>query len=150
VLALALCAGVPLPPASAGASAPPGKLRAPKTSTSQDAHYLTDVADADSDLVSYVNQYGNPALQGMLDDGLAFCALLRKGEGIDTALVNEAVGARADEKTTHLPLSVHTFNTLESMALVDLCPTEQGLVPASVRAKLRQLTAALRSAAPAQ
>ena len=63
----------------------------------------------------------------------------------DNALVEEAVGARADEKTTHLPLSVHTFNTLESFALIDLCPTEQRLVPTSVRAKLRQLTGALKS-----
>jgi hypothetical protein len=143
--------GLTIPAASASwaASSSSGKLHAPKTSTSQDARYLTDVADADSDLVSYVNQYGNPALRGMLDDGLAFCALLRRGGGLDNALVNEAEGARADEKSTHLPLSVHTFNTLESVALVDLCPAEQSLVPASVRTKLRQLTGDLRSPTPA-
>ena len=122
-----------------------GQLRAPKTSTAQDARYLTDLAEADSDLVSYANKYGNSALNGMLDDGLAFCAILRRGGGIDNALVSEAEGARADEKTTHLPLNVHTFNTLESLALIDLCPSEQRLVPASVRAKLSQLGGALKS-----
>jgi len=125
-----------------------GQLRAPKTTTAQDARYLTDVAQADSDLVSYVNKYGNGALQGMLTDGLAFCAFLRGGGGIDNALVNEAVGARADEKKTHLPLNVHTFNTIESLALIDLCPGEQRLVPSSVRAKLSQLGGALRSPTP--
>ena len=100
--------------------------------------------------MSYVNQYGNGALHGMLADGLAFCAFLRRGGGIDNALVNEAVGARADEKRTHLPLTVHTFNTLESMALIDLCPGEQRLVPASVRAELHQLSGALRSPSPSK
>jgi hypothetical protein len=131
--------------AATGVPRPSGQLRAPKTSSAQDARYLTGVAEADSELVSYVNEYGNAALQGMLTDGLAFCAFLRGGGGIDSALVNVAVGARADEKRTHLPLSVHTFNTIEALALIDLCPNEQRLVPTSVRAKLRQLSVALTS-----
>ena len=131
---------------AAGAAArPAGSLRAPKTSTAQDARYLTDVAQADSDLVTYVQRYGSVALRGMVTDGLAFCAFLRRGGGIDNALVDVATGARADERTTHLPLSVHTFNTLEALALVDLCPSEERLVPASVRGELRQLAAALGS-----
>ncbi len=134
------------PAASARA---PGQLRAPKTSTAQDARYLTDLAEADSDLVTYVNKYGNSALHGMLADGLAFCAILRRGGGIDDALIDEAEGARADESRTHLPLNVHTFNTLESLALIDLCPGEQRLVPASVRTKLSQLEGSLRSQSPA-
>lgn len=127
---------------------PSSQLRAPKTSTAQDARYLTDLAEVDSDLVTYVDKYGNSALHGMLADGLAFCAILRRGGGIDNALVNEAEGARADEKQTHLPLSVHTFNTLESLALIDLCPGEQRRVPASVRAELSQLGGSLRSRSP--
>jgi hypothetical protein len=134
--------------AGAAANGSGATLRAPKTTTAQDARYLTDVAQADSGLVTYVNRYGSSALHGMLTDGLAFCAFLRRGGGIDTALVNEAVGARADEKSTHLPLSVHTFNTIESVALIDLCPAEQHLVPASVQAELHQLSGALKSVAP--
>ena len=148
VFTAGVAAGAIAPSASAAAPRPSGQLRAPKTSTAQDARYLTGVAEADSDLVSYVNQYGNTALRGLLTDGLVFCAFLRRGGGIDNALVNEAVGARADEKSTHLPLNVHTFNTLESVALIDLCPGETRLVPASVRAELRQLSGALRSPAP--
>ena len=148
MLTAGLATGTIAPSAAAAAPGPPGQLHAPKTSTAQDARYLTDVAEADSDLVSYVNRYGNSALRGLLTDGLAFCAILRRGGGIDNALVNEAVGARDDEKSTHLPLSVHTFNTLESVALVDLCPGETRLVPASVRAELRQLGGELRSSAP--
>jgi hypothetical protein len=134
-------------PAASAVARHQSKLHPPKTTTAQDARYLTDVAQADADLVSYVNKYGNGALQGMLTDGLAFCAFLRGGGGIDNALVNEAVGARADEKHTHLPLNVHTFNTIESLALIDLCPGEQRLVPSSVRSKLTRLGGALRSPA---
>ena len=139
--------------ATAGASArattnTAGPLGAPKTSTAQDARYLTDVAEADSDLVTYVNRNGNVALRAMLADGLAFCGFLRRGGGIDNALVDVVVGARTDEKTTHLPLTVHTFNTLEALALIDLCPREQRLVPASVRTELRQLQSGLRASSP--
>jgi hypothetical protein len=123
----------------------PGPLRAPKTTTAQDAQYLTDVAQADSDLYRYVQTYGNTALRGMVTDGLAFCAFLRRDGSIDGALVDVATGARNDEHTTHLPLSVHTFNTLESLALIDLCPGEQSLVPSSVRSELRQLRSSLRA-----
>lgn len=147
VAAFGAVACTSFPDAAAGAR-PSGQLRAPKTSTAQDARYLTDVAEVDSDLVSYVNKYGNSALHGMLADGLAFCAILREGGGIDSALIDEAEGARADETHTHLPLNVHTFNTLESLALIDLCRGEQSLVPASVRAKLSQLGGSLRSESP--
>jgi hypothetical protein len=122
-------------------------VRFPRASTAQEARYLTDAAAVDSDLVAYVNTYGNVALRGMIADGLGFCGFLRRDKGIDAALVDVAEGARGDESTTHLPLSVHTFNTLESLALVDLCPGEQHLVPSSVRTKLRQLTASLHAAA---
>ena len=103
------------------------------------------MAKADPDLATYVQQDGNVALRAMLTDGTAFCAFLRRGGGIDTALVDVALGAHSVESQTHLPANVHTFNTLESVALIDLCPGEQRLVPASVRAKLHRLTATLKS-----
>jgi hypothetical protein len=118
----------------------------PKTSPVQDARYLTDVAKADPDLATYVEQQGNVALQAMLTDGSAFCAFLRRGGGIDDALLNVAAGARSVESQTHLPSGVATFNAMEAVALVDLCPSEQRLVPASVRNKLRRLHSALGQA----
>jgi hypothetical protein len=44
-------------------------------------------------------------------------------------------------------LSVTTFNTIESVALLTLCPSEQTLVPASVRARIRNLGDALANRA---
>ena len=124
---------------------PTSPLRAPKTTPVEDAGYLTDVAKADPDLATYAQQDGNVALRAMLTDGAAFCAFLRRGGGIDTALVDVALGAHSVENQTHLPANVHTFNTLESVALIDLCPAEQHLVPASVRAELHRLAATLKS-----
>jgi hypothetical protein len=121
-----------------------GPLRAPKTTPVQDAAYLTNVTQADSDLATYTQQDGNVALRAMLTDGSAFCAFLLRDRGIDAALVDVADGARSVENQTHLPTSVRTFNTLESVALIDLCPREQGLVPVTVRSKLHQLTESLR------
>jgi hypothetical protein len=118
-------------------------LIAPKTSPAQDVRYLTDVAKADSDLATYVQQKGNVALKAMLTDGTAFCAFLRRGGGIDNALLNVAAGATSVEAQTHLPSGVATFNAIEAVALIDLCPAEQRLVPASVRTKLRRLRSAL-------
>ena len=122
-----------------------GPLRAPKTNPVQDAAYLTNVTQADSDLASYTQQDGNVALRAMLTDGSAFCAFLLRDRGIDAALVDVADGARSVESQTHLPTSVRTFNTLESVALIDLCPREQRLVPAAVRSKLRQLSKSHKS-----
>jgi hypothetical protein len=115
----------------------------PKTSPVQDARYLTDVAKSDPNLATYVDQQGNVALQAMLTDGTAFCAFLRRGGGIDDALLNVAAGARSVESQTHLPSGVATFNAIEAVALIDLCPGEQRLVPASVRTKLHRLHSAL-------
>jgi hypothetical protein len=78
-----------------------------------------------------------------LTDGSAFCALLAHQTGLDQALVEEATGARSTESQTHLPLSVTTFNTVESVALLTLCPSDQRLVPVSVRSKIRALGKAL-------
>ena len=57
-------------------------LVAPKTTPVEDARYLTDVAKADSDLATYIQQQGNLALRTVLTDGSAFCAFLRRGGGI--------------------------------------------------------------------
>ena len=98
---------------------------------------------ADPALATYEQKQGNVALRALLTDGSAFCALLQRGGGIDEALVAEADGARSTESQTFLPLSVTTFNTIESVALITLCPSEQKLLPASDRSKIRRLGDAL-------
>jgi hypothetical protein len=127
-------------PKSSRSSAP---LVAPKTSVAQDRKYLTNVTVADPGLVSYEQKQGNVAFRALLTDGSAFCALLKRGGGIDEALVDEASGVRSTESQTHLPLKVATFNTVEAVALLTLCPSEQKLVPASVRSKIHSLGKAL-------
>ena len=114
-------------------------LTPPKTTPIQDARYLTDVAKSDHVLATYVQEQGNVALKAMLTDGTAFCAFLRRGGGLDYALLNVAAGAKSVESETHLPSAIATFNAIEAVALLDLCPGEQRLVPASVRKKLHRL-----------
>jgi hypothetical protein len=127
---------------AAGASSSPqmsSPLRAPKTSNAQDTAYFTDVAEADPALASYEQKQGNAALRALLTDGSAFCALLQRSRNLNDALVEEATGARSTEAQTQLPLSVTTFNTIESVSLLTLCPAEQKLLPASVRRKINSL-----------
>ncbi|MGO9344726.1 MAG: hypothetical protein ACLP6E_19740 [Acidimicrobiales bacterium] len=128
----------PVPPAS-------GPLKAPHTSITQDGQFLTDITEADPSLVTYERQQGNVALRALLTDGSAFCSLLQRGGGIDNALVSVAVGARSDEPQTHLPLSVTTFNSIESVALLTLCPSDLKLLPGPDRNKIHNLGAALAS-----
>ncbi len=147
-------ATAPKPSAHSGQAASK-PLSAPKTSFSQDEKFFTDVTEADPALVTYEQQQGNVALRALLTDGSAFCALLQRaggrgggraggrGGGIDQALVAEADGARSTESTTHLPLSVTTFNSIEAVALLTLCASEQKLLPASDRSKIRALGNAL-------
>jgi hypothetical protein len=132
-------AGASTTPQVSTSSTPSAPLRAPKTSTAQDTKFFTDVAEADPKLAAYEQKQGNVALRALLTDGSAFCALLTRGGGLDDALVEEATGARGTESQTHLPLSVTTFNTIESVALLALCPSEQRLLPASVRTKIHNL-----------
>ena len=101
------------------------------------------MAEADSALASYERTQQNVALRALLTDGSAFCALLTRHTGLDEALVEEATGAKSTESQTHLPLSVTTFNTIESVALLTLCPSEQKLLPSSVRSKIHGLGKAL-------
>jgi hypothetical protein len=65
--------------------------------------------------------------------------LLTRAGGLNAALVAEATGARDTEPETHLPLSVTTFNTIESVALLTLCPSEQRLLSVSVRTRIHAL-----------
>lgn len=109
----------------------------------QDGRYLDEVTEADPALVNYEEKEGKVALRALLTDGSAFCAFLRRGGGLDDAMVSVAVGARSVEAKTHLPLSVTTFNTVESVALLTLCPSLERLVPGSVRSKVRSLGNAL-------
>lgn len=118
-------------------------LVGPKTTPAQDTEYITDVTKADVHLATYAQQQGDVALQAMLTDGTGFCAFLRRDGSIDQAILDTAVGAKSLESQTHLPYSVATFNTLEAVALLALCPSEQSLVPASVRAKIHRLGSAL-------
>ena len=91
-------------------------LRAPKTTVEQDSKFFSEVTEADPSLESYEQKKGNVALEALLTDGSAFCALLEHGGGIDEALVAEAEGVRGTETQTSLPLSVTTFNAVESVA----------------------------------
>jgi hypothetical protein len=119
--------------------APAASAATPKTTFAQDTKFFTDVTEADPSLVSYEQKDGNVALQALLTAGVAFCGFLHRGGGIDKALVEVAEGATSNETRTSLPLSVTTFNTIESVALLTLCPAKQKLIPAADRAKLRAL-----------
>jgi hypothetical protein len=125
--------------ASKSATARTKPLVGPKTTPTQDTTYLSDVAKADPALTTYIAQRGNVALRALLTDGAAFCAFLQRGGGIDNAILSVAEGAKSVESATHLPAKIATFNTMESVALLTLCPSDQKLVPAAVRAKLRVL-----------
>ena len=118
-------------------------LSLPKTSNTQDTNYLTDIAEADPALATYGQKQGNLAFRTLLTDGAAFCALLKRAKSIDEALVAEADGARSTETQTSLPLTVTTFNTIEAVALVTLCPSELKRVPAAARSRIRSLGAHL-------
>src|SRR3974390_3034742 len=120
------------PSVGAPASAPTtlgGPLQAPKTSPAQDTLFFTDLARADPSLSDYVNANGNLALQALLTDGSAFCAFLQRDGTIDGAMTAVVAGARGVENQTHLPSSVQTFNAIDAVALIALCPAEQTLIP---------------------
>jgi hypothetical protein len=147
LLAVGLAAGPWAATAAAGSTrttatsktTSPRPLVGPKTSPTQDTTYLSDVAKADPALAGYIQARGNTALRALLTDGGAFCAFLRRGGGIDNAILSVAVGAESVESKTHLPSKVATFNTMEAVALLTLCPTDRKLVPAAVRSRLHVL-----------
>jgi hypothetical protein len=101
------------------------------------------VTEVDPALATYEKTSGNVALRSLLTDGSAFCAFLKRDGDLDTAMVSVAVGARQVESQTQLPLSVTTFNAVDSVALLTLCPSLQSVVPTSDLARIRRLGAAL-------
>ena len=118
---------------------PSGPHNLPTASVARDAQFLSDVSEVDPALTSYEKRSGNVALRSLLTDGTAFCAFLNRDGDLDTAMVSVVVGARHVESQTHLPLSVTTFNTVDSVALLTLCPSLQSDVPPADLAKIRQL-----------
>lgn len=116
-----------------------GPLQAPQATPQQDGDYLTDVTEVDPTLANYAQSGGEVAARALLTDGSAFCAFLARDRAVDPALVSLAVGARSVESQTKLPLGVTTFNTIEAVALLTLCPAEQALLPASDRSHIAQL-----------
>jgi hypothetical protein len=124
------------------------KLSAPRDTAVQDGRYLADVTEADPALVTYEKSDGNVALRSLLTDGSAFCAFLQRDGDIDGAMVSVAEGAQQDESETHLPLSVTTFNAVDAVALLTLCPSLEKVVPASDMVKIRALGATLSGTPP--
>lgn len=123
-------------------------LSAPVDSVAQDGQFLADVTEADPILVTYEKSEGNVALRSLLTDGSAFCAFLHRDGDIDAAMVSVAEGAQQDEPQTHLPLTVTTFNAVDAVALLTLCPSLEQDVPASDLARIRALGATLSATAP--
>ncbi len=120
-----------------------GPLVAPQTTTTQDALYLEDLAKVDPALATYVNSQQGVALRALITDGSAFCAFLNRGGGIDNAMESVVIGANSVESQTHLPASVATYNAIDAVALVALCPSELNLLPAADRTKIQQLSTSL-------
>jgi hypothetical protein len=117
-----------------------GPLVAPKTSYTEDTQYFQDLARVDPGLSSYVESSEGAALQALLTDGAALCAFLKRGGGIDNAMESVVIGAKSVESKTHLPTSVTTFNAIDAVALIDLCPSEQKLLPSADRGHIESLS----------
>lgn len=123
-------------------------LTAPSDTVAQDGRFLTEVTEADPALVAYEKSEGNVALRALLTDGSAFCAFLQRDGTIDSAMVSVAEGAQQDESQTHLPQTVTTFNAVDAVALLTLCPSLESKVPRSDLAKIRSLGSSLSATAP--
>ena len=123
--------------------APLKRISAPRTSAAQDGQYFMDLAKADPGLATYVQTEGNVALRALLTDGSAFCAFLQTGGGIDNAMASVVIGARSVEAQTHLPSTVRTFNAIDAVSLLTICPGDQRFVPEADRARVRALGQAL-------
>jgi hypothetical protein len=108
-----------------------------------DGKYLAEVTEADPALVTYEKKYGNVALRSLLTDGSAFCSFLKSDGDIDDAMVSVVTGAQHVEAATEFPMSVTTFNAVDAVALLTLCPSLQTSVPKSDLAKIRALGASL-------
>lgn len=53
------------------------------------------------------------------------------------------IGAKSVERQTHLPSTVTTFNAIDAVSLLTLCPGDQRLVPAAARSRIQALGKAL-------
>lgn len=137
----------PVAQSGAARSSAPRKLLVPKTSSVQDGRYFTDLAKADPGLATYVQADGNVALRALLTDGSAFCAFLQGGGGIDNAMAAVVIGAKSVEPQTHLPSTMTTFNAIDAVSLLTLCPGDQKLVPVADRSRIQALGKALSSEA---
>jgi predicted solute-binding protein len=108
-----------------------------------DGKFLAEVTEVDPSLVAYEKKSGNVALRSLLTDGSAFCSFLKRDGDIDDAMVSVVLGAQHVETQTRLPMSVTTFNAVDAVALLSLCPSLQKSVPPSDLAKIRSLGASL-------
>jgi hypothetical protein len=129
----------------AASSTPPttGVSTGPTGSVIADGKFLAEVSEADPSLASYEKKSGNVALRALLTDGTAFCSFLKSDGDIDDAMVSVVTGAQQEESTTKLPMSVTTFNAVDAVALLTLCPSLETSVPRSDLAKIRKLGASL-------
>ena len=108
-----------------------------------DGKFLAEVAEVDPSLATYEKKSENVALRSLLTDGAAFCSFLKSDGDIDDAMVSVVTGAQQVEATTKLPMSVTTFNAVDAVALLTLCPSLEASVPTSDLAKIRKLGASL-------
>jgi hypothetical protein len=108
-----------------------------------DGKFLAEVTEVDPSLVTYEKKLGNVALRSLLTDGSAFCSFLKRDGNLDDAMVSVVLGAQHVEVQTRLPMSVTTFNAIDAVALLSLCPSLQKSVPPSDLAKIRALGASL-------
>jgi hypothetical protein len=53
-------------------------------------------------------------------------------------MASVALGASGMESETHLPTNVTTLNTIDAVALLTLCQSEQNLISAPDRSKIRE------------
>jgi hypothetical protein len=110
-----------------------------KVDATEQAAYLTDLARVDPALATYMQSGGDVAVKALLTDGSAFCAFLARGGGLDNAMYSVAVGANQVEAQTHLPQNVTTFNAIDAVALVHLCPDQRSALPAAARSRIDSL-----------
>lgn len=122
-------------------TSPPSPASA--ASVVDDAAFLADVSRVDPALATYEQRHGNVALRSLLTDGSAFCDFLARDGDIDDAMVSVAVAAQRVESQTDLPMSVTTFNTIEAVAVLRLCPSQESAIPTADRARIRALGATL-------
>lgn len=115
------------------------------SSVAADGKFLAEVTEADPSLATYEKKSGDVALRSLLTDGAAFCSFLKSDGDIDDAMVSVVTGAQQVEATTKLPMSVTTFNAVDAVALLTLCPSLETSVPKSDLAKIQKLGVSLGS-----